>query len=335
MASLGGELKVEVSYVPGNHDRLVALFPAARKAARDILGLGDASSPFPARLHCSKHGVLAVHGHEFDAYNHERPDAQNPDGVPIGDPITTELVARIPKTVAAAIHDGVPGVAPETASRIERNFESLEDVRPMSAIVEWLLSHVRNEPELEEAVHRGLDAAVSVFTSLPFVQHWFDKHDSWMSWDDDADRLQWLLWVAGNVPLHTAGKLAPSVMKLRKLAQGPDPFVAAARDMFDGVDLDTHFVVMGHTHHAKREAVQVIPRPGRPPIRRVYLNTGTWRPCHYRCSDGSGFLAWKEMTFTMIYAPEERRDRGMPSFETWSGTLDAGESSRYESPPAA
>ena len=330
VTDLKEDLQVDVTYVPGNHDRLVNLYPEVRAAARDILGLGDDGGAFPDRVLCPRHGVLALHGHQFDIYNCEKPSIENPDGVSIGEPITTELVVRFPKSVLAAIRRGVPGLSPEKVECIERSFESLEDVRPIWAVVDWLLSHVRNEPLLEAAVREGLDDALTAFKNVPFVQRWFELHDRWADWKDEADQLQWLLWIAGNVSLKMAGKLAPPVMKLQYLTEGADPYVNVARKLLDDADLQTQFVVMGHTHHAKREALGVIPRDGQPPIRRVYLNSGTWRPCHYRCADGSGFLAWKEMTNTMIYAPDERKNQGAPSFETWSGTLDAGESSRCD-----
>lgn len=316
------KLHLNITYVPGNHDRLVNRYDDVRRDARRILGLPDSAGAFPERVQCSRHGLIALHGHQFDLYNYEDVSQDNPDGVPIGDPLTTELVTRIPGCVARAVKKADPALPGAELAIIQRTFESLEDVRPMTSVMEWLLSHVHGEPALESAVHLALEEALGDFKRLPFVDQWFDKHDTWNP-DDEADKLQWLMWVAGHISLKTARKLVPPLVKLGSVLASDDPYVAAARRLIDSTDTQTRFVVMGHTHTAKQQALGVVPGPGGRPVRRVYLNTGTWRPCHHRCADGSGFLAWKEMSFTMIYAPDERSGHGAPSFETWSGTLDA------------
>jgi hypothetical protein len=54
----------------------------------------------------------------------------------------------------------------------------------------------------------------------------------------------------------------------------------------------------------------------------VYLNTGTWRKRYHECRDGSGFIGWKDMSYLLFYAPEEKPNQhGLPVFESWSGSL--------------
>jgi len=314
-------LDVRLLYVPGNHDRLVNVYGPTRALALETLGIEDDGSELPDRFYCARHGVIALHGHQFDAYNHEAPTQQNPDGAPIGDPLTTELISRIPGCVEAAVRRKDPTLSEREIRCIRETFESLEDVRPLSSVIEWLLSHVRKSAKLESAVHDAVDEAIQEFKGVPFVKDWFEEHDSWNP-NDDADRLQWVLWIAGQMSLRTASRITPPLVRLSSALACGDPYAQEAGKLIRCPDQPARLVVMGHTHTATQEALAVAPGTTRRTARSVYLNTGTWRPCHHRCADGSGFLAWREMTYVLAYAPTERLKHGLPSFETWSGTLD-------------
>ena len=87
---------------------------------------------FPHTYKDLAYGVFARHGHEYDPYNYEGGTAYTEadyQRVPIGDPITTELVARLPFALAKRL-DAVPGLSPEDKQNIIRNFQEIENVRP-------------------------------------------------------------------------------------------------------------------------------------------------------------------------------------------------------------
>ncbi|MFZ0931870.1 MAG: metallophosphoesterase [Syntrophobacteraceae bacterium] len=98
-------LPVEKVYIPGNHDRLCNIFDSLRDKVRAGLGMPPDTAPFPHSYddlqYNNRYGVFARHGHEFDQWNYEGTtnytDADYAR-VPIGDPITTELVASLPDT---------------------------------------------------------------------------------------------------------------------------------------------------------------------------------------------------------------------------------------------
>ena len=73
----------------------------------DCLGIPpawhDPADLFPHTYEDLAYGVFARHGHEYDKFNYEGGTAYTAEDyqrVPIGDPITTELVARLPYALA-------------------------------------------------------------------------------------------------------------------------------------------------------------------------------------------------------------------------------------------
>ena len=94
-----------LEYIPGNHDRLVNKRKYGKLRRRECLGLeaADPEKQFFHYFYDPAYGVLARHGHEFDKYNYEGSSAfnyQDYQRVPIGDPITTELIVRLPYELA-------------------------------------------------------------------------------------------------------------------------------------------------------------------------------------------------------------------------------------------
>ena len=141
-------------YIPGNHDRLVNKYSSLRGKVCDRLGIPLAwhnpANPFPHEYDDLRYGVFARHGHEFDIYNYESgtsytlPDYQR---VPIGDPITTELVARLPYEVDVYLESR--GMPLNEGEPIKVRLQEIENVRPLGATIEWLLYQLQQEEEPE------------------------------------------------------------------------------------------------------------------------------------------------------------------------------------------
>lgn len=315
--------RVSVAYVPGNHDRLVNHSEPLRKKIRDALGI-DGSGRFKNFFEDHAHGVHARHGHEFDIHNFENIGSFEEidyDGVPIGDPMTTELLTRIPVLVATKAKKYNVNLSDVDVGNLKRNFQDIENVRPLSATIDWLLYQVQCKPELEAAIEDAVDEAIRYFKALPFVAAWFDRHDSWRNPWDEADQLQLAFWALERFKILSARELMPVVERMMNLSLGHDSLIDAASELFGHLDPAIRFVVLGHTHAVRQSAV-ALETIGGAQVRRMYLNSGTWRPRHRRCHVGSGFVDWKEMAYCIIYSADERANRGAPSFETWSGTLE-------------
>ena len=317
------KLEMELIYVPGNHDRLVNLFGSSRAQARKALGLGASQERFDNFFMDLDHGVLARHGHEFDKYNFEmaeRFDTADYDAVPIGDPITTELISRIPVVVMEEIEKGIPGLTSKERKRLKANFQQLGNVRPFSATVEWLLYQVEIFPALKQAVENAIDRTVEEFEDLPFVEDWMDRHDRWGEIFDEADKIQAVFFLLKRFKCLSLGGLMEKISRLRlRLALGDDHIKGAA-ELFVNLDKEFRFVIMGHTHEPLQSPIRKGYTPDNQAIERVYLNTGTWRQRYHRCVKGEGFMAWKDMTYVTIYKPGERGN-DVPVFDTWTGRM--------------
>jgi UDP-2,3-diacylglucosamine pyrophosphatase LpxH len=313
-----------VIYLPGNHDRLCNRYVSLRKEVCDTLGIPllqhDPADPFSHSFQDSAHGVFARHGHEYDKYNYEGGSSYtlaDYQRVPIGDPITTELVARLPYELAQRIAP-IQWLTPVEKKNIIRNFQEIENVRPVSATVEWLLYQVRQERRIKEIVEDAVQTVVDYFDNLAFVKKWYERHDKWTEWLDEADKIQALLFLLRNFKIYRTEQLWKLALKAEEYFSKDDLLEAAPRE-YEHLDSRIRYVVYGHTHDPLVAAIRSF--PGDPfPLEQVYLNTGTWRGRFYRTTQDNSFIGWKNMTYVIFYK-EDERGTGFPVFETWTGAL--------------
>jgi UDP-2,3-diacylglucosamine pyrophosphatase LpxH len=315
-------------YIPGNHDRLVNKYSSLRVKVCECLGIPkewhNPASPFDHTYEDLRYGVFARHGHEFDIFNYEGgasytlPDYER---VPIGDPITTELIARLP--YETEIYLKGQGMSPGEIQPIKDRLQEIENVRPLSAVIEWLLYRVQQEEEqmVQKAIESAIHKSIDVFNGLNYVKLWFERHDRWGF--DEADKIQIFLSLLSKLNLSTMD----SFMNLVEKAKGMGFFVkddlreAAPQDL-SRLDPRFRYVVYGHTHEPLVAALRSDPPlPGESrPFEKIYLNTGTWRARYYQADVDRSFMSWKNMTYVIFYRDDERKER-KADFETWTGTL--------------
>lgn len=306
--------RLEVLYLPGNHDRLVNLSRPLREKARQALGLTqDPTSPFPHQLSFPEYGVFARHGHEYDYYNYEGGPAMTEADyakVPIGDPITTELISRLPFELSRRLQ--LPG---PDKDRLVRNFQDIDNVRPLSAVVEWLLYQVEQQPAwLKELIEEVVDEVIRAFYRLEFVKDWFQHHDKWLDPFDKADQIQMALFILEKFKVFSLDKLWSLASRAKGAFVRDDLLAAAPREEVLR-DPTYRYVVYGHTHDPL-----VVPLRRRFQQEQLYLNTGTWRARHTKSQMDASFVSWKNMTYVIFFRPQERPGR-QALFETWTGTL--------------
>jgi UDP-2,3-diacylglucosamine pyrophosphatase LpxH len=318
------DIDVRVVYLPGNHDRLVNQYGSLRGKLCDCLGIlpdwQDPKNFFPHTYEDPAYGVFARHGHEYDKFNYEggisytELDYQR---VPIGDPITTELVSRLPYALGRRL-EGISWLTPEEKASIKRNFQEIENVRPLSATVEWLLYQVSQSRPLKEVIEDTVQEVVDQFDNLDFVKKWYTRHDKWTDWRDDADKIQALLFLLRNFKLYSTEKLWDLAMRAKNLFVQDDLLLAAPQE-YVHLDSRIRYVVYGHTHDPLLSAVSSTPSAPYP-LERVYLNTGTWRGRYFKATQDDSFIFWKNMTYVIFYR-EGERGNPYPVFETWTGAL--------------
>jgi UDP-2,3-diacylglucosamine pyrophosphatase LpxH len=307
----------ERTYISGNHDRLCNRYDSLRDKVCECLGISKrGSKPFDHYVEAIDYGAYALHGHEHDKFNYEGGISYRHEDhmrVPIGDPITTELVTRL----AYLMKDKIASLplTPEEKEKLITNFQEIDNVRPLSAVLEWLLYQVKKDLNLKEMIEDAVETSVKAFNTLEFVERWYRYHDKWTTWWDKADKIQSILWLFENF------KRFPSEMFLTFLEKGRKPLdlSGAASNEYSHLDSRIQYVVYGHTHEPLQIPIRVLETQGGKK-EHVYLNTGTWRVRHQKAREGLGFMSLKNLTYITFYKREER-GTDFPSFETWTGTL--------------
>jgi UDP-2,3-diacylglucosamine pyrophosphatase LpxH len=310
--------KSELICFQGNHDRLLNQFVSLRHKVCNVLPVTqDPVEEFPHYRAFEEYGVFARHGHEFDHYNYEGGPAKSREDylkVPIGDPITTELVARIPYEIKRQL-DAIPGLDPQERDKIVRNFQEIDNVRPFPAVIEWLLFQVKErEPWLIDLIEETVDKVISGFNNLQFVRDWYQRHDKWLNPFDVADQIQIALYILEKFKVFSLEKLFSLASQAGEI-HFKDKLLEAAPDEEGLRNPNIRYVVYGHTHDPL-----VVPIRTRFNQEQLYLNTGTWRTRYQKAARDGSFMHWKNMTYVIFYLKDERPGREA-DFETWTGTL--------------
>jgi UDP-2,3-diacylglucosamine pyrophosphatase LpxH len=313
--------KFEALYFPGNHDRLINQWESLRKMVCENLCLTqNPGSEFPHFKTFEDYGVFARHGHEFDFYNYEGARTFNSEDyqkVPIGDPITTELISRLPFEFKNRINQSIYAqtLPEEERKRIVENFQEIDNVRPLGAVIEWLIYQVKDKPPwLIDIIEDTVDAVIKHFNELDFVKTWFARHDKWLDPFDKADQIQIALYILEKFKIFSLEKLFSLATKAGAV-KFTDYLREAAPDEHALMDPKIRYVVYGHTHEPL-----VMPIRVRVSQEQIYLNTGTWRTRYQKAVRDNSFIGWKNMTYVIFYRDNERPGR-QADFETWTGTL--------------
>ena len=172
--------------------------------------------------------------------------------------------------------------------------------------------------QLKEIIEDSVQEVIAYFDGLDFVKNWYDRHDKWTDWRDEADKIQAFLFLLRHFKLYRTEKLWDLAMKAKDYFVKDDLLKAAPRNIFISTP-GIRYVVYGHTHDPLVSPVRSFP-DALAPLEQVYLNTGTWRGRYYKASQDDSFIAWKNMTYVIFYQKGER-GTPFPVFETWTGAL--------------
>jgi UDP-2,3-diacylglucosamine pyrophosphatase LpxH len=326
------EHQVEIIYVPGNHDRLLNCYPSLGKKVAEELGLtidGSALESdyksygdwcFLDYLRSEEYGVFAHHGHKFDNWNY----AGSCDGVPIGDVITTEIVARIPCVFRREMDKRIQAMTFKDAceeSRIKEKLdeeiavltEEIDNIRPLTSIVLYLARKSHKFGKLDEhrkdylsAFRRTLWEVSWNFVKIRFTWKWLFKPRS--------------LWM---VICGIRQVLAELVDGWRKRIPDPsrDRYTKDAQSDYsaESQKCRTPFILYGHTHSPVQVPLSHDATDCDPDV--IYINSGTWRPRIIQTADRKEYVTLKTMTYVVFYGPGEDpgKRHGSRSFDVWTG----------------
>lgn len=355
-------LTVHRVFIPGNHDRLYLCDPEVRRLTREALGTLDetaaaaaAAGIFPHHLLMPRYGLLARHGHEHDPWNFERhhrtgaavlpTELMSTDylPVPIGDPITTELVVGFTRRIRELLRESGQFSAEQSAGIVER-IQRIEDVRPTMAAFRWvfyeterlaqnqgsaaeqLLLSDGQQALLRELLGAALRELSARFEEMPFYQAWRDLHNHLGC--EIPEQIDLALLALSHTGPRTVARVLGIWDRLASLMRPVDSLaLGASREpqlpsQYPG---GMRFIVYGHTHEPLEHALPRRRKPGGDPrYADVYLNSGTWRDRVFAAQDGLDFARWRSATYIILYSEEENQPssgprRIGPAFDSWTG----------------
>jgi UDP-2,3-diacylglucosamine pyrophosphatase LpxH len=287
---------LEVEYVLGNHDRLLADAPAARATIRRALGMPGGDAPFPATLTFGAEGVLAYHGHTVDQLCFE------PGGVaPLGDIVASELIVRFPAEIRRRLEVDDP------------RLDDIDDVRPVLAVPSWVHGLAQQRPEdLKPVVVRVWRELVEEFLENAHVKTWIREHHEPLRLDF-AQRFRLLLAISARAKPRDVPRTTAMYYLLMRIVDARFAQTAVRR-LEEKEHRGLQYVVNGHTHFAGMRPLGLV--NGKP---ACYFNTGTWRTLHQLGDVARGrpaFMAYDAAAYLVFFGSGDPQGR---RFEWWQG----------------
>ena len=248
---------VEVTYVFGNHDRLLGETVGRRACGEIERALGPMD--YARTLVDADHMVLAKHGHEWDQEN-----LQSPTGIVTGDVVVVELVVGLPLAVASRL-----GLDPRTGEL--NHLADLDAVLPQSNQTRsrWLAHNLvkllQTHPTLSKrAVIGALQECAEKFIATVGRGWWAECLSTMV---DGFERPN--LVFSSLLPRSSSDSAFDCLMARE--------YLDSAAEVVVEDDHECRYLVCGHTHEA---AVIPIGRPIESNHDWLYLNTGTWKRHH-------------------------------------------------------
>jgi hypothetical protein len=202
----------------------------------------------------------------------------------------------------------------ELHRRLYRRLLEFDDVRPQSALLDFILAREGLGGRSEEAWALLQPVAVRLLelvASDPFVVGW-----------RGPVILKTIRAVLGSrratFPMFLARHVAGRALAVRR---EPETLAAREPSIIAG---KVRFVVAGHTHQPRVVHLQHRPDTARP-LEQYYVDTGTWRNRLLAARDCRSFGRLKALSYVVVYSstedPEERigASAKRESFDYWSG----------------
>ncbi len=312
-------IRVDLSYLIGNHDWLINRFASTRQKTADFLGMPDpkfyAKNRFPYDRVFDDYQVMARHGDYYDDFNYEG----DRDASSLGDAIVIDLLNRFPEAVA---NDPVLG---KDLGLVEQ-LREIDNVRPLLDIPAWIQGVCNYRHGVEAQVHCIWNDLVDKFFKIKFVK----DHDRFGP--DMVDLLQMALHLSSSFSYGRLQEILGN-WTVRHLYLKADDYRKYANNEAPLKNNSVGYVVYGHTHSPEQRPLDIVPIPPSNPgeqtriMEKLYFNTGTWRKVFEQTSfdrENCEFIGWHVLTFVVFYLEQEKgKDR---NYEVWSASLGYGRS---------
>jgi len=317
---------IEIHYFPGNHDRLSNATSAIRQRVRELLGL-TGSAEFPHYCLVDDPAVLIRHGHEYDNNNFAL-DLEKSKSIPLdipeqgysdanfGDYITIDVAVRLPYLLRRKYGDQTILDDPIMARLYERLLQ-FDDVRPQSALFDYLLDDSAGDYSAEEAWERLVPVIQDILDEIhndKFFRHWLSKRAKpWAPGELEAVRG---LLKLGGWRNRTSREAARKITHFMMGGDTTAPELMAANE-YQVQERKVRLVIAGHTHEPQLCLITSDPEAD-----RFYINTGTWRNRIPSSPDRRKFGRIKALTYVMLFSSGEDNRLGnktLGTFDYWTG----------------
>lgn len=291
------DLGVTVTYVMGNHDRLINSdgYDDIRIKLRKALGLDPTGEKFPWKYPSGDLPIYAAHGNDYDVYN-TTINIENPTGDalnPLGDAIVTILINQYPEKIYGVIKD-------ET---VFEKLQEIDNLRPSSIAPFWIYHVSQERKDLKDILQTQWEDLLEEFSGNTFVDGWSNKH-----WDD-------YFKLKKGLDCLTNTTIAKIYENFSGFLNREDPFAKQAMNL---VGNKYDYVLFGHTHESYVQLLDV--RDGR---KKYYINTGTWRkrivPGKYK-KDDIVFGNQRAIDYVLFTIDDAKPDE-IREFQLWNGTI--------------
>jgi len=329
--------RIDIFFFPGNHDRLSNATPAIRNRVRELLGVSG-NSKFPHYFLSDDPAVLIRHGHEYDNNNFAI-DLEKSDSIPLdvpeagysdanfGDYITIDVAVRLPYLFRRKYGDQAI-LDDRVLIQLYLRLLQFDDVRPQSALFDYLLDDSAGDYSAEEAWERLVPVIQGILDEIhnqKFFRYWLQKRaQPWAPAELDVAR--GLLKLGGwkNRASREAGRKIAHFMMGGDMAR---PELMAQREQLLK-EKKIRLVIAGHTHEP-----QLCLIASDPDTDRFYINTGTWRNRIPSTPDERTFGRVKALTYVMLFSSAEDSRLGnktLGTFDYWTGATQHFESDSDE-----
>lgn len=317
---------IDIYYFPGNHDRVSDATPAIRKRVRELLGLKGNSS-FPHYLLAEDPAALIRHGHEYDENNFAM-DLEKAKTIPLeipeqayadanfGDYITIDVAVRLPYLLRRKYGDQQILDAPVMV-KLYRRLLQFDDVRPQSALFDYLLDDSAGDYSAEEAWERLVPVVEDILDEIHdqgFFRYWLRRRAK--PWAPAELEVARGLLKLGGWRNRASREAARKISRFMLGGDTAEPEVIAQREKLLQ-QRKVRLVVAGHTHNPEVCLIGCDKESD-----RFYINTGTWRNRIPSTPDQRMFGRMKALTYVMLFSSKEDSKLSNDTFGTfdyWTG----------------
>ncbi|MFN8366720.1 MAG: hypothetical protein U0Y96_05700 [Candidatus Kapaibacterium sp.] len=316
-----------VTYVIGNHDRVLWNFPKFRNDLAKFLLSNVKNISFATGILEQSYGVLARHGHEFttecyslDLYN-EVLNKSKPN-VPRFDPRLDQMMA-IGEVITAELMSGFIWRLKDKIEEGERiKLMEVHTVRPFASAflwIDWFMTNRANDGFKTKIIEALIGAIDDVLDSA-LAKAWDETVTDFIK-GDITHYLGIIRGILSNTSLKwydVMKKIVPILDSLGVFSEDDETFLEAAKsDFIFNSNSGINYVVYGHTHHALHHYIEGNVNG----MHKTYINTGTYLPFTQK-AEVNGFVSNHQMILLTFYSAAEDSDakvRNTTSMDLWNG----------------